>query len=180
MSSLNLSTNQYKDQALKTVSEKTPSANIFELPKIDKVSINVGVGKYESKDKLVIAEYVHKITGQKPKLIKSRVAISNFKLRKGDITGIVVTLRGQKAYDFILSLVYLALPRIRDFKGLKVNSYDKNYSSYSLGIETCSIFPHVGFDVTVNFGMQINFVFKTKGEQNRELLQGLNFPFNKE
>jgi large subunit ribosomal protein L5 len=180
MSSLNLSTSLYKDEAQKTVLSQDNKINIFDLPKIDKVCINVGVGKYESKDKLVVADYIERITGQKPKLIKSRVAISNFKLRKGDITGIVVTLRGQKAYDFILSLIYLALPRIRDFKGLKANSYDKNHSSYSLGIETCSIFPHVGFDVTVNFGMQINFVFKSKGEHNKALLQALNFPFIKE
>jgi large subunit ribosomal protein L5 len=181
MSSLNLTTKQYKDQSSKTVAKVIgDSVNIFELPNIAKVSVNIGVGKYENKDKQTIAEYVHKITGQKPKMVKSRVSISNFKLRKGDITGISVTLRGQKAYDFILSLIYVALPRIRDFKGLKQNSFDKNFSSYSMGIESSSIFPHVGFDIGVNFGMQINVVFKTKTEQNRELLKALNFPFTKE
>jgi large subunit ribosomal protein L5 len=89
-------------------------------------------------------------------------------------------LRGQKAYDFILSLVYLALPRVRDFKGLKRSSFDKNFSSYSLGIENCAIFPQVGFDSVINFGMQINVVFKHKTEVNREMLTALNFPFIKD
>jgi large subunit ribosomal protein L5 len=181
MSSLNLSTNQYKDQGSESVAKAIGgSVNLFELPSIAKVSINIGVGKYENKDKQTIAEYIHKITGQKPKMVKSRVSISNFKLRKGDITGIAVTLRGQRAYDFILSLIYIALPRIRDFKGLKKNAFDKSFSSYSMGIESSSIFPHVGFDIGVNFGMQINIVFKTKTEQNRELLKSLNFPFIKD
>jgi large subunit ribosomal protein L5 len=181
MSSLNLTTQQYKETALKTVATDIGGkANIFELPAIDKVSINIGVGKFENKDKQTIAEYLFKITGQKPKMVKSKVSISNFKLRKGDTTGIVVTLRGQKAYDFIMTMVYIALPRIRDFKGLKKNAFDKNFSSYSLGVESSSIFPHVGFDIGINFGMQINVVFKTKTEQNKELLKALNFPFTKE
>ena len=181
MSNLTLSSNQYKDQAISTVNaELGGSINIFDLPKVDKVSINIGVGRYENKDKQVIAEYVHKITGQKPKLIKSRVSISNFKLRKGDINGISVTLRGQRAFDFLLTLVYVALPRIRDFKGLKVNSFDKQYSSYSLGLPTATIFPHIGFDAGINFGMQINVVFKTKSENNKLMLKALNFPFIKD
>ncbi len=181
MSNLTISSAQYKEQTSATIAKQLGgSLNVFELPQIAKVSINIGVGKYENKDKQSIAEFVHKITGQKPKMIKSRVSISNFKLRKGDITGISVTLRGQRAYDFILSLVYLALPRVRDFKGLKKSSFDKNFSSYSLGIENCAIFPQVGFDASINFGMQINVVFKHKTEVNREMLAALNFPFIKD
>ena len=180
MSNLILSTTQYKDQASATVASQLGVANLFQLPSIAKVSINIGVGKYENKDKQAIADYLQKIVGQKPKMVKSRVSISNFKLRKGDVTGIAVTLRGQKAFDFIIALVYLALPRIRDFKGLKRNAFDKNFSSYSLGIENCAIFPQVGFDANINFGMQINVVFKNKTEQNREMLKALNFPFIKD
>jgi large subunit ribosomal protein L5 len=143
------------------------------------ISINVGVGKYESKEKQEIVNFLHKITGQKPKQVKSRKSISNFKLRKGEINGVVVTLRGKKMYDFLLSLVYLALPVTRDFRGLKKNSFDKNYSSYSLGIPSTSIFPQVGFDAPVNFGMQINICFSTNTEENKVLLESFNFPFIK-
>lgn len=154
--------------------------NIFNIPSIAKVSINIGVGKLENKDKQEVTNFLYKITGQKPKQVKSKVSISNFKLRKGDINGIVVTLRGQKMYDFLMDLVYIALPRIRDFKGLKKGAYDKNFSSYSLGISNCNIFPQVGFDTNMNFGMQINLVFKNNAPENPALLTALNFPFQKE
>jgi large subunit ribosomal protein L5 len=181
MSNFTISSSQYKENSNQTLAKQLgDKMNLFELPQISKVSINVGVGKYENKDKQIIAGFLNKICGQKPKMIKSKVSISNFKLRKGDITGISVTLRGQKAFDFLLSLVYLSLPRVRDFKGLKASSFDKNFSSYSLGIENCAIFPQVGFDAGINFGMQINVVFKSKSETNREVLTALNFPFIKE
>jgi large subunit ribosomal protein L5 len=179
--SLNLSSIQYKDQGIASVNADLGSTvNIFDLPKIEKVSINIGVGKYENKDKALIAEYLEKIVCQKPKMVKSTKSISNFKLRAGDINGISVTLRGKKAFDFLLLLVYIALPRIRDFKGLKTTAFDANHSAYSLGIPSASIFPHIGFDAGINFGMQCNIVFKTKSENNMKLLQAMNLPFNKD
>jgi large subunit ribosomal protein L5 len=179
--SLNLSSIQYKDLGIASVNAELGSTvNIFDLPKIDKISINIGVGKYENKDKALIAEYLEKIVCQKPKLVKSTKSISNFKLRAGDINGISVTLRGKKAFDFLLLLVYIALPRIRDFKGLKTTAFDANHAAYSLGIPSASIFPHIGFDAGINFGMQCNIVFKTKSESNMKLLQAMNLPFNKD
>jgi large subunit ribosomal protein L5 len=179
--SLNLSSIQYKDLGIASVNAELGSTvNIFDLPKIDKISINIGVGKYENKDKALIAEYLEKIVCQKPKMVKSTKSISNFKLRAGDINGISVTLRGQKAFDFILMLVYVALPRIRDFKGLKTTAFDANHAAYSLGIPSASIFPHIGFDAGINFGMQCNIVFKTQSENNMMMLKALSFPFNKD
>jgi large subunit ribosomal protein L5 len=177
-----ITSQEYKLNSHKAVQAALSSEikNIFDLPSIDKVSINIGVGKLENKDKQDVYNYVYKITGQMPKQVKSRVSISNFKLRKGDVNGIMVTLRGAKMYDFLLDLVYIALPRIRDFKGLKKNAYDKNFSSYSLGISNCNIFPQVGFDNNANFGMQINIVFKNKSDKNPELMKALNLPFSKE
>ncbi len=178
--SLTLSATDYKTQALtKAKSILGEDKSNFALPGLKMISINVGVGKFESKEKQEIYNYLYKITGQKPKQVKSRLSISNFKLRKGEINGIVVTLRGKKMYDFLLSLVYLALPVTRDFRGLKKNAFDKNYSSYSLGIPVCTIFPQVGFDSPVNFGMQINICFKTNTPDNRVLLESFNFPFIK-
>jgi large subunit ribosomal protein L5 len=178
--SLTLSATDYKTQAIaKTRSVLGADKSNFALPELKMISINVGVGKFESKEKQEIFNFLYKITGQKPKQVKSRQSISNFKLRKGEINGIVVTLRGQKMYDFMLSLVYLALPVTRDFRGLKKNAFDKNYSSYSLGIPSTSIFPQVGFDAPVNFGMQINICFRTNTEENKVLLESFNFPFVK-
>ena len=173
---------EYKNKALADVKVALGDkvTNIFEIPNIAKVSINIGVGKLENKDKQDVYNFLYKITGQKPKQVKSRTSISNFKLRKGDVNGIMVTLRGQKMYDFLMDLVYIALPRIRDFKGLKKHAYDKNFSSYSLGIQNCNIFPQVGFDTNTNFGMQINIVFKNKVPENPALMTTLNFPFQKE
>jgi large subunit ribosomal protein L5 len=81
--------------------------------------------------------------------------------------------------DFLVNLVYIALPRTRDFRGISSTSFDRNFKSYSLGIQNSSIFPVIGFDSSVNFGMQINIVFKTGSENNKKFLENLNFPFKK-
>jgi large subunit ribosomal protein L5 len=179
MTALKLTSNDYKTKAIEALVESFPGLNRFALPVLDKISINVGVGKFESKEKDDIANYLEKLTGQKPKEVKSKKSIAGFKLRKGDTIGYVVTLRGRKIYDFLLHLIYIALPRSRDFKGISQAAFDKNYSTYSLGIETASIFPVIGFDSSVNFGMQINIVFKTGSKNNLTFLQNLNFPFKK-
>ncbi len=155
--------------------------NKFEAPQIEKISINVGIGDYknDSKARADIEKYVYSLAGQKPKVIASRLSIAGFKLRKGEPVGMQLTLRGQKMYDFLVNLVYLALPRTRDFRGISSSSFDKNYKSYSLGIPNTSVFPAIGFDSTVNFGMQINIVFKTGSENNKKFLEQLNFPFKK-
>jgi len=153
--------------------------NIFDLSSIDKVSINIGVGKLDAKQKTDVVEYLAKITGQEPKQINSRVSIAGFGLRKGMTVGVVTTLRGKRMRDFLFNLIYLALPRTRDFRGVSSSGFDQSYKVYSLGIENASIFHAVGFDSSVQFGMQVNIVFKTPSSTNKELLTKLKFPFKK-
>jgi large subunit ribosomal protein L5 len=180
MPALLLDTSKYFEEALNEVKAEYPDINLFALPKLAKVSINVGVGKFDPKQKQEISDYLIKLTGQTPKQIGAKKAIANFKTRKDDLVGLLVTLRGKKAHDFLMSLIYVALPRTRDFKGIKVDSFDKNYAAYSLGIENSSIFPLVGFDSNVVFGMQINIVFSTNSKNNQKLLEKLHFPFKKD
>jgi large subunit ribosomal protein L5 len=179
MSVIQLNTNKYFEDAYTQVASELPKVNTFALPKLSKVSLNVGVGRFDPKQKLEIADYLAKLTGQLPKHIGAKKAVANFKTRKNDLVGLVVTLRGKKAQDFLINLIYIALPRTRDFKGIKADSYDKNFASYSLGIENSSIFPIVGFDSSIVFGMQINVVFSNPDSNNKILLDKLNFPFKK-
>lgn len=175
-----LTTQEYFQNAYQAVKFALPDLNIFSTPKILKVSINVGVGKYESKQKQEIADYLAKLTGQKPKEVGTKKAVANFKTRKGDLVGLSVTLRGVRAQDFLFGLIFVALPRTRDFKGVKQSSFDKNFSCYSLGIDSAAIFPAIGFDTSVNFGMQVNIVFKSSTLHNKLLLEKLQFPFKKD
>lgn len=176
---LKISSSEYKEATKIELSKELKTENPFALPSISKITINVGVGnKYDPKQKQEVAEHLESLTGQKPKVILSSKSIAAFKLRKGENVGLLVTLRGVKMYDFLLGLVYVALPRSRDFKGIKA-SYDAKNSSYSLGLENANIFPAVGFDTLVNFGLQINITFKQATENNQLLLQKLNFPFKR-
>lgn len=174
-----LDTAKYFDQARQKLQKDLPKTNPFALPQVDSVVINVGVGRYDNKQKQDIAGYLTKLTSQTPRQVASKVSIASFKVRKGDTVGLMVTLRGKKARDFLLQLIYVALPRTRDFKGIKGTSFDKNNRCYSLGIENVSIFPAIGFDTSVQFGAQINVVFKQSDVNNKLLLQHLNFPFKK-
>jgi len=152
----------------------------FLSPKLYKITINVGVGnKYDKKKKEEIVNYIEKITGQKPKKIYTKISISNFKLRKGDLTGVLVTLRGKKMYDFLLYLIYIVLPRTRDFKGTPLKAFDKNQKTYSLGIRQSAIFPVVGFGADIDFGVQINLTFQKSSPDNLSFLKIINFPIEK-
>jgi large subunit ribosomal protein L5 len=174
-----LTATDYYFGALEKVKQELPAVNPFALPKIEKIVINVGVGKLDNKQRLEVIDYLEKLTGQKPKVVKAKKSISGFKLRAGEINGVMVTLRGKKMLDFLLLLIYIALPRTRDFRGLSRSSFDEQYISYNIGIPNASIFPQIGFDSSVQFGMQVVIVFKTPGKNNLLLLQKLNFPFSK-
>jgi large subunit ribosomal protein L5 len=177
---INLSSQEYFDNALAALKTEFSSLNPFALPKIKKICINAGIGKlFDTKQKQQIVEYLNKMTGQKPKLITTRKSISGFKLRSGEVVGAVVTLRGKKMEDFLFNLVYVSIPRIRDFRGVSSSSFDSNYSCYSLGITNTAIFPTVGFDTELNFGIQINIVFASQSPNNVSLLNHLSFPFSK-
>jgi large subunit ribosomal protein L5 len=180
MTALKTTSTKYYQEANEALSKEMADLNKFALPQIDKIAINVGVGRYEQKQKQEIRDYLEKITGQKPKVVASRLSIAGFKMRKGEEVAFAVTLRGEKIRDFLLHLIYIALPRTRDFKGIKSKSFNRDYSCYSIGVENTSIFPVVGFGSSMNFGMQINIVFKNADEKNVELLKKLNFPFKKD
>jgi large subunit ribosomal protein L5 len=166
---------QTKEELLKEVNVKNP----FGFAEIEKISINVGIGKNDPKQKTDIAQYLKNLTGQTPKTVESRASIAGFNLRKGMVVGLVTTLRGKKMKDFLINLIYIALPRSRDFKGVKA-SFDRAGRVYSLGLDNTGIFPIIGFDTSVNFGMQINIVFKNNSEYNKLLLTKLGFPFKKD
>ncbi len=176
-----LNTDSFTSNCVNKISTSLNNANYFRLPKIEKVCINIGLAKdkFDTKQIQDVENYILKMTNQKPKKTQAKKAIANFKTRTGDVVGIVVTLRGRKALEFILNLVYIALPRSRDFKGVKKDSFSKNFSSYSLGIPNTNIFPAVGFDASVSFGLQVNIVFKTPRPENVLLLESLQFPFKK-
>lgn len=180
MPAIQLTSTDYYNKAL-AATAKEVEGNSFSSPRITKVVINVGIGKYkaEKSQQDEILDLVEKLTGQVPKKSYSKVAISGFKLRAGELVGTTVTLRGKKMHDFLLNLVYLSLPRTKDFKGIKANAWDNNHACYSIGIPDASIFPQIGFNAKVNFGLQVNVCFAHKTEKNTVLLKNLNFPFIK-
>ncbi len=178
---MNLNTEEFIAQLKNSILQSFGDLNPMAFPKLDKISINVGCGagankKYDSKDREAIAKYLQLITGQKASMVASNKSVSGFKLRAGEIVGVKVTLRGKKMYDFLIKLVYVALPRTRDFRGLSAKHTDKS-GNYSLGVKSTTIFPEVGFDAEVNFGLQVNFVFKnTSTSQTETLIKLLKLP----
>ena len=156
--------------------------NIMEVPKLDKVVINMGVGEAKDNAKLLdsaIAD-LEKITGQKAVVCRARKSVANFKLREGMAIGCKVTLRGEKMYEFVDRLVNLALPRVRDFRGVNPNAFDGR-GNYALGIKEQLIFPEIEYDkVDKVRGMDIIFVTTANtDEEARELLTQFNMPFTK-
>jgi large subunit ribosomal protein L5 len=176
-----ITTKSYFDEADKAIKAELKDVNALALPSIDKVVINSGVGKFkEDKSALdEIEDAFAKLSAQTPKRSKSKVAISAFKLRAGQDIGISVTLRGKKAKDFILNLVYLALPRTKDFKGIPGNAWTSDFTTYTVGIKDAGIFPQIGFNGKNTFGLQVNIVFKQPSEHNKAYLEKLKFPFKK-
>jgi len=156
--------------------------NQFLIPKLLKVVVSTGIGDYKEDDAAVkkITEELTKITGQKPRVNLSRKAVSAFKLRIGQPVGLTVTLRGEKMYDFIDRLINVALPRVRDFRGLSNKGFDGN-GNYAIGIKEYMIFPEVKYeDATRPFGFQVNINTNVKNDnETRALLVGLGFPFEK-
>ncbi len=155
---------------------------IMQAPKLDKVVINIGVGDAIADAKALetaVAELTQ-ITGQKPIITKAKKSIANFKLREGMEIGCKVTLRGEKMYQFLDKLVNIALPRVRDFRGVNKNAFDGR-GNYTLGIKEQLIFPEINFDkVTRVRGMDIVIVTTARtNEEGRALLTGLGMPFEK-
>tara|TARA_B100000949_G_scaffold66799_1_gene59369 strand:+ start:67 stop:621 length:555 start_codon:yes stop_codon:yes gene_type:complete len=159
--------------------EKLGYRNLYMVPQIQKVVLNMGLGVDGNDTKIIKSceEDLTKITGQKPVITKFKKSISNFKTRKNTNAGLKVTLRRNKMYEFIDRLVNIALPRIKDFRGLSPNGFDQ-FGNYSFGIKEHIIFPEVNFDKVEKIrGLDISIVIKSlKKEDSFELLKQLNFP----
>ena len=160
--------------------EKLGYKNLYMVPEIKKIVLNMGLGIDGNDTKIVKSceEDLAKITGQKPLKTKFKKSISNFKTRKNTNAGLKVTLRKNRMYEFIDRLVNIALPRIKDFRGLKSNGFDK-FGNYTFGIKEHIIFPEVNFDKVEKIrGLDITVVIKSKRKvDSLELLKKLNFPF---
>ena len=172
---------KYKKEITNTLKEKYNYKNSFEIPKLEKVVINMGVGE-AVKDSKKIEAAVKELTairGQKPIVTKSKKANASFKLREGMPIGVKVTLRKNKMYEFIDRFINVALPRVRDFRGINPKSFDGN-GNYALGLKEQFVFPEIEYDnVDSARGMDIIFVTSAKSDDEaKELLSGFDFPFN--
>ena len=173
---------QYKAEIVPALTKKFGYENVMQVPKLDKIVINMGVGEAKENPKALesaVAD-LEQITGQKAVLTKAKNSIANFKIREGMNIGCKVTLRGEKMYEFLDRLVNLALPRVRDFRGVNPISFDGR-GNYALGIKEQFIFPEIEFDkIDKVRGMDIIFVTTAKtDEEARELLTLFNMPFAK-
>ena len=173
---------QYQNEIVDAMIKKFGYKNIMEVPKLDKVVINMGVGEAKDNAKLLDAAIadMEKITGQKAVVCKAKKSVANFKIREGMPIGCKVTLRGEKMYEFVDRLVNLALPRVRDLRGVNPNAF-YGRGNYALGIKEQLIFPEIEYDkVDKVRGMDIIFVTTANtDEEARELLTQFNMPFTK-
>nr|WP_178742471.1 50S ribosomal protein L5 [uncultured Mediterraneibacter sp.] len=173
---------QYQNEIVDAMIKKFGYKNIMEVPKLDKVVINMGVGEAKDNAKLLesaIAD-MEKIAGQKAVVTRAKNSVANFKIREGMPIGCKVTLRGEKMYEFVDRLINLALPRVRDFRGVNPNAFDGR-GNYALGIKEQLIFPEIEYDkIDKVRGMDVIFVTTAKtDEEARELLTQFNMPFAK-
>ena len=173
---------QYQNEIVKAMIGKFGYKNIMEVPKLDKIVVNMGVGEAKDNAKLLDAAIadMEKITGQKAVVCRAKKSVANFKLREGMAIGCKVTLRGEKMYEFADRLINLALPRVRDFRGVNPDAFDGR-GNYALGIKEQIIFPEIEYDkIDKVRGMDIIFVTTAKtDEEARELLTQFNMPFAK-
>ncbi len=173
---------KYNNEVAKALHEKFGYKSVMEIPKFEKIVINMGLGSSKDNPKAVqsAVEELSLITGQKPVVTKAKKSISNFKLREGMPIGCKVTLRSEKMYEFMDRLINISLPRVRDFRGVSVNAFDGR-GNYTLGIKEQLIFPEIDYDkVDAVRGMDITFVTTAKSdEESRELLKLMGMPFQK-
>jgi large subunit ribosomal protein L5 len=172
----------YREQVLSRLQRDLGITNPMEVPRITKITVNMGVGEAVADKKVMDAAVADltKITGQKPLLTKSRKAIASFKIRAGLAIGCKVTLRGARMYEFLDRLISIAMPRIRDFRGVSPRSFDGR-GNYSLGVKEQIIFPEIQYDqIDQVRGMDITITTTAKdNRQGRALLEAFNFPFRK-
>ena len=173
---------KYTNEVFQALNEKFHYANVMEVPKLEKITLNMGLGDCKDNPKLLemaVAEMAA-IAGQAPVVTKSRKSIANFKLRAGMSVGCKVTLRGDRMYEFADKFFTIALPRVRDFKGVSKNSFDGR-GNYSMGLKEQLIFPEISYD-QVDMIKGMNIVFTTTARTDEEalaLLEYLGMPFEK-
>ena len=173
---------QYKNEIAPALMKKFGYKSVMQIPKLDKVIINVGAGEARDNPKVIdaIVSDISQITGQKPIVCKAKKSVANFKLREGMPIGVKVTLRGERMYEFVERFFGLALPRVRDFRGINPNSFDGR-GNYSMGIKEQLVFPEIDYDkIDKVRGMDICFVTTANtDEEARELLTLMGAPFAK-
>jgi large subunit ribosomal protein L5 len=174
---------RYHDEVRAQLKESLGLDNIMQVPRLDKVVINMGVGDALQQSKLLdgaVADLTT-IAGQKPVITRAKKSIAGFKLREGNAIGVKVTLRGDRMWEFYDRLVSIAVPRIRDFRGLPRKSFDGN-GNYTFGVTEQLIFPEIDYDqVDATRGMDITIVTTAKTDaEGRALLEALGFPFKRE
>jgi len=174
---------KYNAEIVQALGTKFGRKNKLSLPKLQKIVLNMGVGKaLQDKERIKHAvEHLSLIAGQKAQITKARVAVSGFRLRENNEIGCRVTLRGKRMYEFLDRLIHVALPRIRDFRGVNPKSFDGN-GNYSMGLTEQLVFPEIDPDkVTFTQGMDITFVTGCRNDDEaRELLRAFGMPFRDE
>ncbi len=174
---------RYQKEITGRLAERFGRKNVNSLPRLQKIVVNMGVGKaLQDKNRIEqSAEQLAQITGQKAQVTKAKIAVSGFRLREGQEIGCRVTLRGRRMYEFLDRLISIALPRIRDFRGVNPKSFD-GHGNYSLGLSEQMVFPEIDPDkVTFTQGMDITFVTSTNNDDEaRELLRQFGMPFREE
>ncbi|GER08658.1 50S ribosomal protein L5 [Iodidimonas muriae] len=168
------------DEVRKQLQEKFGYKNVNEIPKLDKIVINVGVGDAVGDSKRInkVVQEITAISGQKPVVTRAKKSIAGFKLREGMPIGVKVTLRSQRMYEFLDRLVTIALPRVRDFRGVNPKSFDGR-GNYAMGLKEQIVFPEISYDqVEIVRGMDIIICTTAKNDDEaRELLRGFDMPF---
>lgn len=172
--------NFYREKVVEQLKNELNCANVMEVPRITKITVNMGVGEAAT-DKKVLDHAVSdltKITGQKPQVTNARKSVAGFKIREGWPIGCKVTLRGERMYEFLDRLISIAIPRIRDFRGLSAKSFDGR-GNYSMGVREQIMFPEIDYDKIDQLrGMDITITTTAKtDDQGRALLRAFNFPF---
>jgi large subunit ribosomal protein L5 len=173
---------EYKKDIVPSLMKKFGYQSVMQVPKLDKIVVNMGVGSAVADPKIleVAVKELETITGQKPSVRKAKKAISNFKLREGLKIGAMVTLRRERMYEFLDRLINIALPRVRDFRGLSDKSFDGR-GNYTLGVKEQIIFPEINVEkITKVMGMDVTFVTTAKSDAEAfDLLSAFGVPFSK-
>ncbi len=173
---------KFQKEILPQIMKKSKYKNIWQAPRLQKAVINVGlgIGTKDSKYIDIAEETLLRITGQKPIKTQARISISNFKVRKGQVIGLKVTLRGRRMYDFVDKIINVTLPRIRDFRGISIKTVDKN-GNINIGFREHIAFPEIKSDeVEKIHGLQVTITTSAKSqEEGIELFKLLGFPFTK-